>query len=89
MALNWKDMSLSNKIIRVFAIALSLAAAVFAIVQITGAWDKAINVCCPLLGIEMLCQTYLQWNVNRKIAYINLASGIFVVVCSVIVFFID
>ena len=89
MSINWSEMSLSNKIIRVFAIAVSLAAAVLAIVQILGVWDKAINVCCPLLGIEMLCQTYLQWNVSRKIAYCNLASGVFVVICSVIVFFID
>ena len=89
MAINWKELPLANKILRVSSIAISLAAAVFAMLQIFNVWDKAINVCCPLLGLEMLCQTYLQWNVNRKIAYCNLASGVFVVICSVIVLFID
>jgi len=51
-------------------------------------WNQAINICVPLMGITMLCQAYIQWNVSRKVAYFSIGSAVFVFICTIVVFFI-
>ena len=65
----WKDSPLSHKIITVFSIVASLAVVTLAILQMFDIWSQAINLCIPLMGVNLLCQTYTQWNTSRKTAY--------------------
>ena len=51
----WKEASLTHKIVTVFSVIVSISVVVLAILQMFEVWDKAINLCCPLLGVEMLC----------------------------------
>ena len=74
MKTKWKDTPLSHKIITVFSVIVSLAVVTLAILQIFEIWTQAINLCVPLMGVNLLCQTYIQWNTNRKTACLVLAA---------------
>jgi len=88
MKMKWKDTPLSHKIITVFSVIVSLAVVTLAILQIFEIWTQAINLCVPLMGVNLLCQTYMQWNTSRKTAYFSLGCAAFVFACAIAVFFI-
>ena len=88
MKKKWKDTPLSHKIITVFSVIVSLAVVTLAILQIFEIWTQAINLCVPLMGVNLLCQTYIQWNTSRKTAYFSLGCAAFVFACAIAVFFI-
>ena len=88
MKSKWKDAPLSHKIVTIISILTSLSVVVFALLQMFDIWNQAINICVPLMGITLLCQAYIQWNVSRKVAYFSIGSAIFVFICAIVVFFI-
>ena len=88
MKTKWKDSPLSHKIITVFSVIVSLAVVTLAILQMFDTWTQAINLCVPLMGVNLLCQTYTQWNTSRKTAYFSLGCAVFVFACAIAVFFI-
>ena len=88
MKTKWKDSPLSHKIITVFSVVVSLAVVTLAILQIFDIWTQAINLCIPLMGVNLLFQTYTQWNTSRKTAYFSLGCAVFVFACAIAVFFI-
>ena len=87
MKTKWKDTPLSHKIITVFSVIVSLAVVTLAILQMFDIWTQAINLCVPLMGANLLCQTYIQWNTSRKTAYFSLGCAVFVFACAIVVFF--
>ena len=88
MKAKWKGTPLSHKIITVFSVIVSLAVVTLAILQMFDIWTQAINLCVPLMGVNLLCQTYTQWNTSRKTAYFSLGCAVFVFACAIAVFFI-
>lgn len=88
MKTKWKDTPLSHKIITVFSVIVSLAVVTLAILQMFDIWTQAINLCVPLMGVNLLCQTYTQWNTSRKTAFFSLGCAVFVFACAIAVFFI-
>ena len=88
MKAEWKDTPTLHKVITVFAVIVSLAVVTLAVLQIFDIWTQAINLCIPLMGVNLLCQTYMQWNTNRKTAYFSLGCAVFVFACAIAVFFI-
>ena len=88
MKTKWKDTPLSHRMITVFSVMVSLAVVTLAILQIFEIWTQAINLCIPLMGVNLLCQTYIQWNTSRRSAYVSLCSAALVFICAIAVFFI-
>ena len=88
MKTKWKDAPLTHKIVTVVSIIVALAVIVLAILQMFDIWTQAINLCVPLMGVNLLCQTYIQWNTSRKTAYFSLGCAAFVFACAIAVFFI-
>ena len=88
MKTKWKDASLIHKIVTVVSIIVALAVIVLAILQMFDIWTQAINLCVPLMGVNLLCQSYIQWNTSRKTAYFSLGCAAFVFACAIAVFFI-
>ena len=88
MKSKWKDVPLLHKIVTIISILVSLSVVVLAVLQMFNIWNQAINICVPLMGIIMLCQAYIQWNVSRKVAYFSIGTAIFVFICAIVVFFI-
>lgn len=88
MKTKWKDTSTLHKVITVFSVIVSIAVVTLAVLQIFDIWTQAINLCIPLMGVNLLCQTYMQWNTSRKTAYFSLGCAVFVFACAIAVFFI-
>lgn len=88
MKTKWKDTPMLHKVITVFSVIVSLAVVTLAVIQIFDIWTQAINLCIPLMGVNLLCQTYMQWNTSRKTAYFSLGCAVFVFACAIAVFFI-
>lgn len=88
MKTKWKDTPPLHKVITVFSVIVSLAVVTLAVLQIFDIWTQAINLCIPLMGVNLLCQTYMQWNTSRKTAYFSLGCAVFVFTCAIAVFFI-
>ena len=88
MKTKWKDAPLTHKIVTVVSIIVALSVVVLAILQMFDIWTQAINLCVPLMGVNLLCQTYIQWNTSRKSAYFSLGCAAFVFACAIVVFFI-
>jgi hypothetical protein len=88
MKSKWKDVPMSQKIVTILSILISLSVVVLAVLQMFDIWNQAINICVPLMGITMLCQAYIQWNTNRKAAYFSIGTAVFVFICAIGVFFV-
>ena len=88
MKTKWKDAPLTHKIVSVVSIIVAVSVVVLAVLQIFDLWTQAINLCVPLMGVNLLCQTYIQWNTRRKTAYFSLGCAAFVFACAIAVFFI-
>ena len=87
MKTKWKDTPPAHKVVTICSVIASLAVAVLALLYLFEVWDNAINVCVPLFGVEMLCQAYIQWNTSRKVAYFSIGTAAFIIICSIVVFF--
>lgn len=88
MKTKWKDLPLSHRIVTVFSVIVSLAVIVLALLQIFDIWTQAVDLCIPLMGVNLLCQAYVQWNANRNSAYVSLSCAALVFACAIAVFFI-
>lgn len=74
--------------IAVLGIIISVAVIVLAVLQILDIWNNAITVFMPLMGLNQLCQAYTQWNTNRKVAYFNIGTAGFLLICTGVIFFV-
>lgn len=88
MKTKWKDIPLTQRIVTVFSIVVALSVIILAVLQILKIWTQAINLCIPLMGVNLLCQTYMQWNTSRKSAYTTLCCAAIIFACAIAVFFI-
>ena len=88
MKTKWKDTPISYKVVTIISVLASLSVVVLAVLQMFDIWDRAINVFMPLMGVTMLCQSYMQWNNSRKVAYFSIGTAVFIFICSIVVFFV-
>ena len=84
----WKDTPLLHKVVTIISVLASLPVVVLAVLQMFDVWDQAINVFMPLMGVTMLCQSYMQWSNSRKVAYFSMGTAVFIFICAIVVFFV-
>ena len=72
------EKSTADKIMLVLRIVISLVVLVAAVLQITGVWDKSLNVAIPLLSVLILIQSIQEHKEQKK------ASAIVGYVCFVV-----
>ena len=87
MKTNWKNAPLLQKVVTIISILASLSVVVLAVLQMFDIGEQAINIYMPLMGVTMLCQSNMQWNNSRKIAYFSIGTAAFIFICTIIVFF--
>lgn len=78
---------MKHKIISGITIIVSLSVIILVALQIFDVCSKGSNLIVPLMGLMMLCQAYLQWGTNRKVAYISIGTAILVFIGATLVFF--
>ncbi len=84
----WKAVPLSHKTVTVISVLASLSVVALAVLQMLDLWNRAINLCVPLMGVTMLCQAYIQWNNSRKVACFSIGTAVFIFICAAVVFFV-
>ena len=77
MKTKWNEKSTADKTLLVLRIIVSIAVLIGAVLQITGVWDKALNVAIPLLSVLILIQSIQEHKEQKK------ASAIVGYVCFV------
>ena len=77
MKTKWNEKSTADKTLLVLRIVISVVVLVGAVLQITGVWDKALNVAIPLLSVLILIQSIQEHKEQKK------ASAIVGYVCFV------
>ena len=88
MNIKWKEAPLLHRIVTIISVLASLSVVVLAVLQMFDIREQAINVFMPLMGITMLCQSYMQWNNSRKVAYFSIGTAVFIFICAIVVFFV-
>ena len=78
MKTKWNEKSTADKVMLVLRIVISVVVLVGAVLQITGVWDKALNVAIPLLSVLILIQSIKEHREHKK------ASAIVGYVCFVV-----
>lgn len=81
------DKSNADRVLFISNITVSVAVIVTAMLQLFDIWSKAINVCCPLMGVMMVLQAIREWKLHRGVAVFSLCCAAFIFICSVIVLF--
>ena len=77
MKTKWNEKSTADKVMLVLRIVISLVVLVGATLQLTGAWDDALNVAVPFLSVLILIQSIQEHKEQKK------ASAIVGYVCFV------
>ena len=76
---DWDEKSPQEKRITIISLCLSFIIVIFAVLLMSGIYDKASNICVPLLGLLLLIQA-MQLYKTRKVA------AVLCIVCAVIIF---
>ena len=77
MKTKWNEKSTADKVMLVLRVVISVVVLVGAVLQITGVWDKALNVAIPLLSVLILIQSIQEHREQKR------ASAIVGYVCFV------
>ena len=84
MKSKWNEKSIADKIMLILRIVISVVVLIGAVLQITGVWDKALNVAIPLLSVLILIQSIQEQKENRKasaiIGYVCFAAMVIMII---------
>ena len=84
MKSKWNEKSTADKIMLILRIVISIVVLIGAVLQITGVWDKALNVAIPLLSVLILIQSIQEQKENRKasaiIGYVCFAAMVVMII---------
>lgn len=84
MKTKWNEKSTADKIMLVLMVVISLVVLVAAVLQITGVWDKALNVAIPLLSVFILIQSIQEHKEQKKayaiVGYVCFASMVVMII---------
>lgn len=82
MKTKWNEMAIGEKMILVMRIALSVAVIVFALLQISGVWERAVDYAVPLLGVYFLALSTQEWKEKRGSAILSICLALLLFACT-------
>lgn len=82
MRTKWDQMTAGEKIILAMRIALSVIVVVFALLQVSGVWDQAVDYAVPLLGIYLLALSVQEWKEKRGSVILSICLALFIFACT-------
>ena len=87
--MKWKERSAAGRVLTVLSILLSVGAVISPLLYGLALWEHGLSAGILLQGLNQLCKVPLEWNTDRKLAWLSLAAGVFVVGCSVAILFLQ
>ena len=84
MKTKWNEKPTADKIMLILRIVISIVVLIGAVLQITGVWDKALNVAIPLLSVLILIQSIQEHKEQKKasaiIGYVCFAAMVVMII---------
>lgn len=84
MKTKWNEKSTADKTMLVLRIIISVVVLAGAVLQITGVWDKALNVAIPLLSVLILIQSIQEHKEQKKasaiVGYVCFAAMVVMII---------
>ena len=84
MKSKWNEKSTADKIMLILRIVISIVVLIGAVLQITGVWDKALNIAIPLLSVLILIQSIQEHKEQKKasaiIGYVCFAAMVVMII---------
>ena len=84
MKTKWNEKSTSDKVLLVLRIIVSIAVLIGAALQLTGVWNRSLNIAVPLLSALILIQSIQEQKENRKasaiIGYVCFAAMVVMII---------
>ena len=84
MKTKWNEKSTSDKVLLVLRIIVYIAVLIGAVLQLTGVWNRALNIAVPLLSALILIQSIQEQKENRKasaiIGYVCFAAMVVMII---------
>ena len=84
MKTKWNEKSTADKTMLVLKIIISVVVLAGAVLQITGVWDKALNVAIPLLSVLILIQSIQEHKEQKKasaiVGYVCFAAMVVMII---------
>ena len=84
MKTKWNEKSTSDKVLLVLRIIVSIAVLIGAALQLTGVWNRSLNIAVLLLSALILIQSIQEQKENRKasaiIGYVCFVAMVFMII---------
>ena len=88
MKSKWNEKSTADKIMLILRIVISIVVLIGAVLQITGVWDKALNVAIPLLSVLILIQSIQEHKEQKKasaiVGYVCFAAMVIMIIGAIL-----
>ena len=88
MKKKWNEKSTADKVMLVLRIVISVVVLIGAVLQITGVWDKALNVAIPLLSVLILIQSIQEHKEQKKasaiVGYVCFAAMVIMIIGAIL-----
>ena len=83
MTKNWKDLTKQEKIYQIISLVFAVAGLVFVVLDIVTEWKYA-HLCWAISwAFYLLMECKAKWNMNRKLAIVDLVLAIAMIVLSI------
>ena len=88
MKIKWNEKSTADKVLLVLRIIISVVVLVGAVLQITGVWDKALNVAIPLMSVLILIESIQEHKEQKKtsaiVGYVCFAAMVVMIIGAIL-----
>ena len=90
MRIKWNERTIADKFLTIFRLIASVAAFIFACLQLFKIYDNAINIAVPLMGLAFLFQAIQERKTNGKSVTVFLyCTAVFIFICSFVALFVE
>lgn len=90
MRIKWNERTTADKCLVIFRLIASVAAFIFACLQLFKIYDSAINIAVPLMGLAFLLQAIQERKTNGKSVTVFLyCTAVFIFICSFVALFVE
>lgn len=82
----WNERTVSDKLLLVVRIIISICVIIFVLLSSSGIWKEASNLTVPLLGVVNVLQSVQEWKEHRKTAIFGFIVAGFCFIVTLAVF---
>ena len=82
---HWNEMTFFERVASVIGLISSVGVLLFALLQLFGVWENALDAAIPLMGVMLAAQALREWRGQRSVAILSLVTAAVVFGCAIAV----